>query len=109
MHLYNACFEWSRHMRVHVYICIAQASQGQVIELDEEMTINDLAKKLRTNPSECVRTERVLAVKQAGRSWLMLTLLWYFCAPAARIAKIVRNIDTSFRKVDQKQIMEMSK
>lgn len=42
-----------------VHVCancssLIQASRGEVIELEEEMTVNELAKKLRTNPSTCV-------------------------------------------------------
>ena len=33
-----------------------QASQGEVIELEEEMSVNDLAKKLRTHPSKLTKS-----------------------------------------------------
>ena len=40
------------HVHVHVLACDFQATKGVVVELEEEMSVSELAKKMKTNPGE---------------------------------------------------------
>ena len=47
------------HVHVHVLACDFQATKGVVVELEEEMSVSELAKKMKTNPGEGATTSLV--------------------------------------------------